>query len=128
MWSHWLIASNLGVMFFFTIAVAPTIFKVLPTEWTGVYVRQFFPKYDLYLGLVAILAAVLSEDVQVQRLSISCSAVFLVLALLLTPRINLAKDQQRMQLFQCVHFLSVFINVLQMGVFSYVLTIPVVNT
>ena len=128
MWSHWLIASNLGVMFFFTIAVAPTIFKVLPTEWAGVYVRQFFPKYDLYLGLVAILAAVLSEDVQVQRLLISCSAVFLVLALLLTPRINLAKDQQRMQLFQCLHFLSVFINVLQMGVFSYVLTIPVVNT
>ena len=125
-----MIASNLGVMFFFTIAVAPTIFKVLPTEWTGVYVRQFFPKYDLYLylGLVAILAVVLSEDVQVQRLSISCSAVFLVLALLLTPRINLAKDQQRMQLFQCLHFLSVFINVLQMGVFSYVLTIPVVNT
>ena len=128
MWSHWLIASNLGVMFFFTIAVAPTIFKVLPTEWAGVYVRQFFPKYDLYLGVVAILAAVLSEDVQVQRLLISCSAVFLVLALLLTPRINLAKDQQRMQLFQYLHFLSVFINVLQMGVFSYVLTIPVVNT
>ena len=76
MWSHWLIASNLGVMFFFTIAVAPTIFKVLPTEWAGVYVRQFFPKYDLYLGVVAILAAVLSEDVQVQRLLISCSAVF----------------------------------------------------
>jgi len=47
---------------------------------------------------------------------------------LLTPRINLDKDQQRLQIFQCLHFLSVFINVLQMGVFSYVLTNPVVNT
>jgi len=127
MWSHLLIASNLGVMFFFTMAVAPTIFKVLPPEWAGVYVRQFFPKYYLYLGLVGVLAAVLSEDVQVQLLSISCSAVFLFLALFLTPKINLAKDQQRLKLFKYLHFLSVFINVLQMGVFSYVLTIPMVN-
>ena len=48
--SMYAIAGVVGVMLFFSVAVAPTIFKVLPQEWAGIYVRQFFPKYYLVLG------------------------------------------------------------------------------
>ena len=48
--SELIIAANVGIMLFFSVAVAPTIFKVLPPDWAGVYVRQFFPKYFLFLG------------------------------------------------------------------------------
>jgi len=127
MWSRLLIASNLGVMFFFTVAVAPSIFKVLPAEWAGVYVRQFFPKYYLYLGLIAFIAAVLSDDFNFQVLSSSCTVLFLFLVFFLTPRINLAKDQHHMKLFKTLHFLSVFINLFQMGIFAYLLTSPLTS-
>ena len=43
--SNLLVAGNVGVMVFFTVAVAPTIFTVLPPEWSAAYVRKFFPKY-----------------------------------------------------------------------------------
>jgi Domain of unknown function (DUF4149) len=122
MWSHLLIASNLGVMFFFSVAVAPAIFKVLPAEWAGVYVRQFFPKYYLYLGAVGAVAACLSEDFDFLLISLGCSVMFFFLAFYLTPKINQAKDQGLTRSFQVMHLLSVGINVLQMGLFAYLLT------
>ena len=41
----YLVSGIVGVMIFFSVTVAPTIFKVLPQEWASAYVRQFFPKY-----------------------------------------------------------------------------------
>ena len=48
--SMYAIAGVAGVMLFFSVAVAHTIFNVLPQERAGIYVRQFFPKYYLVLG------------------------------------------------------------------------------
>ena len=126
MWSHLLIASNLGIMFFFSLAVAPTIFKVLPAEWAGVYVRHFFPKYYFYLAAACILAAVVGEDLTLIGSSVCCGLVFLFLALFLAPKINAAKDAHQLKLFKQLHMLSVFINLLQMGLLTYLLTRPVV--
>jgi hypothetical protein len=42
--SLYIVAAMVGIMVFFTIAVAPTVFKVLPAEWSSKYVRSFFPK------------------------------------------------------------------------------------
>jgi hypothetical protein len=39
------ISANIGIMIFFTVIVAPTVFKVLPAQWSAKYVRAFFPKY-----------------------------------------------------------------------------------
>jgi hypothetical protein len=127
MWSHLLIASNLGVMFFFSVAVAPSVFKVLPPEWAGVYVRQFFPKYYLYLGCVSLVAAGLSDDFIFILSSVGCSLLFLFLTVFLTPRINSAKDENRLQTFKYLHLSSVGINLLQMGVFIYLLTRSIVT-
>ena len=57
--SMYAIAGVVGVMLFFSVAVTPTIFKVSPQEWAGIYVRQFFPKYYLVLGLSCIIAGIL---------------------------------------------------------------------
>jgi hypothetical protein len=121
MWSHLLIASNLGVMLFFSVAVAPSIFKVLPAEWAGVYVRQFFPKYYLYLGAVSLIAALLSEEFSFMMNSLVCSLLFIFLALFLTPKINAAKDSNQHKLFNYLHIASVLINFLQMGIYIYLL-------
>ena len=55
--SDLIVAANLGIMLFFTVAVAPTIFVVLPQEWASAYVRSFFPKYYLFRGLTTAAAA-----------------------------------------------------------------------
>jgi hypothetical protein len=36
------ISANIGIMIFFTVIVAPTVFKVLPAQWSAKYVRAFF--------------------------------------------------------------------------------------
>ena len=51
-------AANVGIMLFFSVAVAPTIFMVLPAEWSAAYVRKFFPKYFLFLGVTSTVALV----------------------------------------------------------------------
>ena len=54
--SNLLLAGNVGIMVFFTVAVAPTIFTALPPEWSAAYVRKFFPKYFFFLGVTTVAA------------------------------------------------------------------------
>ena len=58
-----LVSAMIGIMVFFTIAVAPTVFKVLPQEWASRYVRSFFPKYYAFLGAFSILASFASANI-----------------------------------------------------------------
>ena len=51
-----LIAGNVGVMIFFTVAVAPAIFTALPPEWSAAFVRKFFPRYFFFLGITTTAA------------------------------------------------------------------------
>ena len=41
----------LGSMLFFSIAIAPKIFTVLPSEEAGKFVRSIFPVYYMFNGL-----------------------------------------------------------------------------
>ena len=41
----------LGSMLFFSIAIAPKIFTVLPNEEAGKFVRSVFPTYYMYNGI-----------------------------------------------------------------------------
>ena len=79
-----LIAAMTGIMLFFTIAIAPTVFKVLPQLWASTYIRAFFPKYYAVLGLISMLAAGLASEVLLRvstalgtngtrRLSVRCT-------------------------------------------------------
>ncbi len=114
-------AANVGIMLFFSVAVAPTIFMVLPAEWSAAYVRKFFPKYFLFLGITSSIAAGLHGEAWV-RISLGlCAAVFFFSVFWLTPRINLAKDNKQVQRFNLLHYASVGLNLAQLAVMIWIL-------
>ena len=119
--SNLIIAANVGIMLFFSVAVAPTVFKVLPPEWSGAYVRRFFPKYFLFLGVTSAVAAGLHSLLLAQVVLAVSALVFFLNCFWLTPRINAAKDQQQMKLFNQLHYTSVGLNLLQLAAMLWLL-------
>ena len=114
-------AANVGIMLFFSVAVAPTIFMVLPPEWSAAYVRKFFPKYFLFLGITSSVAAALHSLPVVQASLAACAVVFFFSVFWLTPRINLARDNKQLKKFNLLHYTSVGLNLVQLAVFIWVL-------
>ena len=131
MWSYLsnlLIAGNAGIMVFFTVAVAPTIFTALPPQWSAAYVRKFFPKYFLFLGVTTAAAAVLEMvsgmDLIRQSALLACALIFFVNCFWLTPRINQASDDKQPSTFKVLHWISVGLNMAQLLIFIWLL-IPI---
>ena len=123
--SDLIVAANVGIMLFFSVAVAPTIFVVLPQEWASAYVRSFFPKYYLFLGLTTAAAAALSATPSMRIGLAVCAFLFFFSRFWLTPRVNRARDDKQVQTFKTLHFLSVALNMLQLVFFIWVLVISV---
>jgi hypothetical protein len=126
--SNLLISGNAGIMVFFTVAVAPTIFTALPPQWSAAYLRKFFPKYFFFLGATTTAAAGLyfaggMDGVRLAAL-IACALVFFFNCIWLTPRINQARDDKQGGHFKVLHYLSVSFNMLQLVVFIWLL-VPV---
>ena len=119
--SDLIVAANVGIMLFFSVAVAPTIFMVLPAEWSSAYVRKFFPKYFLFLGITTALAAALASGRLTQAGLVTCAVIFFFSCFWLTPRINRARDDKRGRTFNVLHYASVGLNVLQLAIFIWVL-------
>ena len=114
-------AANVGIMLFFSVAVAPTVFMVLPAEWSAAFVRKFFPRYFLFLGITSAIAAALHKLPLVQTILGLCALVFFFSVFWLTPRINLARDNKATQTFNRLHFTSVGLNLLQLAVMIWLL-------
>ena len=114
-------AANVGIMLFFSVAVAPTIFMVLPPEWSAAYVRKFFPKYFLFLGITSTIAAALHSLAWVQISLAICAVIFFFSVFWLTPQINLARDNKQLKTFNRLHYTSVGLNVLQLAAFVWIL-------
>lgn len=128
MWSYLsnlLIAGNVGIMVFFTVAVAPTIFSALPPQWSAAYVRKFFPKYFLFLGITTAAAAALEVaaglDIIRQSGLLACALIFFFNCFWITPRINQARDEKQAAAFKTLHWLSVGLNLVQLLVFIWLL-------
>lgn len=119
--SDLIVAANAGIMLFFTVAVAPTVFVVLPPEWASAYVRSFFPKYYLFLGVSTAVAAALAGAALVQGSLVAVALVFFLSRFWLTPQVNRARDNHQGRLFKQLHTLSVTLNVLQLAVFAWIL-------
>jgi hypothetical protein len=114
-------AANVGIMLFFSVAVAPTIFMVLPAEWSAAYVRKFFPKYFLFLGITSTVAAALHE-LPLTQISLGlCAVVFFFNLFWLTPRINRARDNKDEKTFKVLHYTSVGLNLVQLVVMIWLL-------
>lgn len=116
-----LIAAIVGIMVFFSVAVAPTVFKVLPQEWAGIYVRAFFPKYYAALGLISSIAAWLARDTVSAAMLGTCAVLFFVSLWGITPRINHARDRQDKRMFNLLHGFSVTINLGQLSALLWLL-------
>ena len=119
--SDLIVAANLGIMVFFTVAVAPTIFVVLPQEWASAYVRSFFPKYYLFLGLTTAGAAALAGTLLAQGSLVAVALVFFLSRFWLTPQVNKARDNHQNRRFKQLHALSVGLNLVQLAVFVWLL-------
>jgi hypothetical protein len=119
--TSYLISGMVGIMLFFTIVVAPTVFSVLPAEWSAKYVRNFFPKYYACLGLVTTACIFTATDGVSKVLLAICALLFAYNLSYLTGQINLAKDKEQHRRFLLLHRASVLINLFQLVSFIYLL-------
>ena len=120
-----IVAANAGIMLFFSVAVAPTIFMVLPQEWAAKYVRAFFPKYYAVLGVTTAIAAILIDTLTLRLALVACALLFFFSQFWITPTVNRARDAGKERTFKILHTLSVVINVLQLAVFIWILYLGV---
>ena len=106
----------LGSMLFFSIAIAPKIFTVLPNEEAGKFVRSIFPTYYMYNGLQYLLLTILLfyTGQNGNTLYLSCLILFFFILsnYILMPQINKSRDIDNQKKFKLLHFLSVVINFL----------------
>ena len=116
------IGALLGIMLFFAFAVAPTVFKSLPAEQAGTYLRAIFPRYYLWGIIFAIITAAIAIKVDMTVFTtVSVIAVLFIFSRqILVPAINVARDAKlagkdgAVPRFKRLHLVSVLINLSQM--------------
>tara|TARA_Y100000816_G_C25919159_1_gene479337 strand:+ start:416 stop:799 length:384 start_codon:yes stop_codon:yes gene_type:complete len=115
----------LGIMLFFSFAVAPIIFKVLKENEARNFVRTIFPYYYLInLMLISLISIFLFFKNFINLdfyLLASVAILFAVSLFILMPMINNARDQKQDIKFKYLHMISVIINFLQIIILIYVL-------
>ena len=115
----------LGIMLFFSFAVAPIIFKVLKENDARKFVRTIFPYYySINLILVSLVCIFLFYKDFINfdfYLLLSVAILFAISLFLLMPMINNARDQKKESKFKYLHAVSVIINFLQIFILLYVL-------
>jgi hypothetical protein len=106
----------LGSMLFFSIAIAPKIFTVLPSEEAGKFVRSIFPTYYMYNGFQYLVLIILmfykGQTGNILYLSCLILLFFIFSNYILMPQINKSRDINNQKKFKLLHFLSVVINFL----------------
>ena len=106
----------LGSMLFFSIAIAPKIFTVLPSEEAGKFVRSIFPVYYMFNGLQYLVLTTLmlytGKSGNILYISSLILFLFIVSNYFLMPQINKSRDADNQKKFKILHFLSVVINFL----------------
>ena len=118
----WLLGALVGSMLFFAVTVAPTVFRSLPEDQAGKFLRAFFPQYYLWgaiLSLICALAAIGSSLV-ISLTSALIALLFIYARQVLMPQINLARDSDKQGVigaadhFRKLHLRSVAINGFQL--------------
>jgi len=118
----WLVGALAGSMLFFAIVVTPQVFKTLPQEQAGPFLRSIFPTYYLW-GLVLALASLVTALWVNFYLSVACATVgifFIYVRQILMPKIGKARDARQRgeegaeQRFSRLHHQSVIINAIQL--------------
>ena len=113
-----LASACLGIILFFSIILAPTVFKVLSKESASSYLRAFFPKFYIFLFLISGIAAVFSQEILTTYILTIITVLFLISRWPLTVAINNATDKNNKKLFKILHGCSVGIILIQVMMFS----------
>ena len=115
----------LGIMLFFSFILAPMIFKVLPPDNAGVFIRAIFPYYYLInlliLGLVSGFYIFYETFIFDFYLILVSALLFFFNLVYLMPKINKLKDERNEKAFKISHFISVVINFVQLIMLGIVL-------
>ena len=115
----------LGIMLFFSFILAPMIFKVLPPDNAGVFIRAIFPYYYLVnlliLGLVSGFYIFYQTFILDFYLVFTSALFFFFNLVYLMPKINKLKDERNEKAFKISHFISVVINFAQLIMLGIVL-------
>lgn len=114
-----LISIWIGVIVFFSVIIAPTVFKTLDEKSAGVFLRAFFPKYYLFaivIGLAA-LALIMIFNIEMSNIlyiAIVSMTILSIISRFMIPIINNARDmgEKGKQKFNRLHALSVSLNVI----------------
>jgi len=115
----------LGIMLFFSFILAPMIFKVLPPDNAGVFIRAIFPYYYLVnlliLGLVSGFYIFYQTFILDFYLVLTSALLFFFNLVYLMPKINKLKDERNEKAFKISHLISVVINFAQLVMLGIVL-------
>ena len=122
-----------GFMIFFMSVVTPSVFKTLDETNSRNFLRFIFPRMFLYgfiLSFVTLLLSIYIRDQLLILISVFISILFLINIYIITPKINLHRDQfnegvmESEKVFKLLHLISVLIFLVQLiSVFSAIIVI-----
>ena len=105
-----------GVILLQTSVVAPSVFKHLDQNQTRDLLRSIFPKFFLYILLLASLSLVvgLLDNVKfdIQTVIALLTVIISILCYVIIPSTNEAKDKNNRKKFKFLHNLSVISTVI----------------
>ena len=107
---------SLGIMLFFSLVIAPTIHKFLPTTQSGPYIRRLFPIYYIINAALALGSLIAILSLGIFNIIFYANAAILILFAFsyfyLMPTINKQKSTNNSK-FKIIHTSSVVINFIQ---------------
>ncbi len=105
-----------GIILFQTSVIAPNVFKYLDQIQIRDLLRAIFPKFFLYIILLASLSLVVGmlDNVKfdIQSTIASLTVVLSILCYIIIPSTNDAKDKNNQKRFKFLHNLSVISTVI----------------
>jgi len=115
-----LVSIWVGVIIFFSIIVAPTVFKSIDERNASLFLRAFFPKYYVFgitIGFLCVVFYSLRESSQkilldTSFLLIIVMLIFSIISKVMIPFINKARDVGDVgkSRFKRLHLISVLFN------------------
>lgn len=122
----------MGSMIFFTTVVSPTTFQTLNNKDSSNFLRSIFPKLFLFgfiISILSLLISIFNDNLIVTILLTFVTLSFLYNRNFLTPLINkfrdleLTGDKVAKKKFKLMHFLSVFLFIVNFLLLSCILII-----
>ena len=115
----------LGIMLFFSFAVAPTTFKFLDEKNARSFIRGIFPIYYILNLIICFFALLIFIYIGNFSLNFYLMGIifllFVISNFVLMPLINNFRDNGQEKKFKISHFLSVLINFIQISLLIAIL-------